>query len=706
MHRIAARVAAMLVVAIALGTAALAVEPTKLDAALREWLDGGPGLAGARGAPTFQLSVAPSGEVRAKVLVLTVDGVDPTSVGGTSGGFSTGRLAARLVTTGELAAMASDERVVYVEASRPTRPSLDASIPVVGGDRVHDASPAVRGRGAIVGLIDTGVDYEHLDFRVDRDGDGDEEGSRIAALWDQTFGLFGTKVERADIEWDLALGLGPDAGRVRQADRDGHGTHVAATAAGDGSASGGTFVGLAPEADLVVVKTTFFTADILAGVEYVFDEAARRGKPAVVNLSLGGHDGPHDGTSLFEQGLDDLAQGPGRAIVVSAGNEGDLAIHVSGTLQGGARSFDVTPGGWQFEMKLWTPGDAAFSVAVTSPSGQTATASAGATTGVVLTADGLAIIDNASGGTNPNNGDREVLVRITNSAPDAEWTVTVRDAGGGGRFDGWVTTNDGRIVGGDSASTIDEPGNADRVLTVGAFNSKATWPSAAGPQDRLADFPIGALSSFSSQGPTRDGRVKPDLAAPGAWICAALSSSAPSFDIYRHPNGLHTMEIGTSMAAPHVTGAIALLFSLDPSMTPDDVRAALTAAAARDAFTGTTPNVRWGWGKLDVEAAVAGVEIPEPSPAPGRPIVRVLEQPVREEARFEVELPPGGATAELRVYEVDGALLARLDVPTGGGAVVWNLVSDGGARVAAGLYLYVVVAPSGASDVGRLVIAP
>ena len=527
------------------------------------------------------------------------------------------------------------------------------------------------------------------------------------ALSDQTWGLFGTTYTRAEIEADLSSGAAPGAGVVRQVDRDGHGTHVAGIAAGDGSSSSSGYRGVAPEAWIVAVKTTFFTADILEAVGFIFEEADRRGLPAVVNLSLGGQEGPHDGTSAFERGLDELAAGPGRAIVVSAGNEGDIPLHVSGLLQGGARSFDLEAGAREVVMELWYPGASRFTLAVVSPSGDALSAQAGSASGFVTTPDGVAYIDNSAGGPNPQNGDREALIRVTNTTAGARWRVIVSDSGGGGRFDGWVTSDSGRIVGGDSSSTVDEPGNARAVITVGAWDSKAAWPSKLGDQDDSDEVEVGALSSFSSQGPTRDGRTKPDLAAPGTWICAALSSSSPAFADLTNPDGVHTMHRGTSMAAPHVSGTVALLFDVNPHLVTSDIVTVLTATAIRDAATGSVPNIRWGYGKLDAWAAVLEIRAGEPpEPSGERPTVTVERNPAIDQAVFTYALPAGTRSAALRVYDVAGRL--AFDVPLSASATdyVWDLVSTTGERIAAGLYLYVVASDRGSSDVGRLVVSP
>jgi subtilisin family serine protease len=699
---------AALVLVVGLAVAVSAADVARLDPVLATWIASGNG-ATARGEALAGLQVVPdpTGEVRVKVLACATERVSGDTLGGLPVSFSAGTVVSLLVSRSELLQLLEDCRVAYVESSWRTRPALDASVPTIGADRAHDATSPVEGEGVIVGFVDTGIDVRHLDFRYDASRDGDEESSRVLALWDQTWGLFGATYDREDIEADLASGAGPDTGVVREADRDGHGTHVAGIAAGDGSSSTAGFRGVAPRAWIVAVKTTFFTADILEGVGYIFDEAERRGLPAVVNLSLGGQEGPHDGTSAFERGLDELAQGAGRAIVVAAGNEGDLAIHVSGSLQGGTRTFEIEAGAREVTMEVWYPGGSRFSISMTSPSGVSLSASTGAGSGFVPSPEGIAYIDNASGGVNPNNGDCEALLRITNTTSGARWRVAVRDESGGGRFDGWVTTDTGRIVGGDSTSTIDEPGNARGAITVGAFNTKGSWPSRMGEQDELDETPLGVLSGFSSQGPTRDGRTKPDLTAPGAWICSTLSSSAASFDYLIHPDGVHAMHRGTSMAAPHVAGAVALLFAVDPQLTGSEVLDLLARTARRDEYTGAVPSPRWGFGKLDVWSALLDLDPTEPpTPSGAQPTVNVERNPAVEEAVFEYTLPEETREASLRVYDVVGARVFDAEIALAGLSITWDLRSTNGERVAAGLYLYVISSDLGNSNVERLVIAP
>ncbi len=617
---------------------------------------------------------------------------------------NTGTILSMPVTLSELLLLAASSDVIYIEPAWRTEPKLDQSLPAIGADRVHAKTPPVIGQGVIVGAVDTGIDYTQLDFRYDADGDGFEESSRILNIWDQTGGFFGIYYNRSDIESDLAFGFGPQEGIVRQADTDGHGTHVMGVAAGDGSSSGEGFVGVAPGAQLIMVKTPFYTSDILSGVAYVFERAEELGLPAVVNLSLGGHDGPHDGTSLFEQGLDELAQGPGRAIVVSAGNEGDQSIHVSRTLHGNSFAFKVDPTADGLDLSLWYPGGAQFTLGIAPPSGPPLAVAAGS---VGFTSSGLGdvYVDNASAGVNPNNGDNEILVTLNNLLPGSLWTFTMSDDGGGGRFDGWIISGDGTIVGGDSTSTIDEPGNAERVITVGSFNTKAQWSSLSGEQDFAAQYPIGALSYFSSRGPTRDGRQKPEITAPGAWVAAALSADSSSQGYLTLPDQVHTMSAGTSVSAPHVSGVVALMLSLNPQLSAQEIKAKLTNTAVSDGFTGVVPNLRWGWGKVDAEAVIATVESSSDENGAQRPVITVAENPVQKSASFTYELPLEATRATLHIYNVAGKLLFETELPLDGNEYSWNLATDRGNALGSGLYLFVLLTDSGSSEIGKLVIA-
>lgn len=175
------------------------------------------------------------------------------------------------------------------------------------------------------------------------------------------------------------------------------------------------------------------------------------------------------------------------------------------------------------------------------------------------------------------------------------------------------------------------PGTARNAITVGAYVTKDEWTDVNGTPRRCTGIlsastcapDVGDLAAFSSNGPTRDGRQKPEIVAPGQMIASTYSSDAPSGSLFSMfpsdewivEDGRHGVSMGTSFAAPHVTGAVALLLEVDPSLDANRIRDLLTSAARRDDFARGLPNDEWGYGKLDVYAALQQV-VPPPSPTP------------------------------------------------------------------------------------------
>jgi subtilisin family serine protease len=184
----------------------------------------------------------------------------------------------------------------------------------------------VDGTGVVIGFVDSGIDFANLDFRFN----AAPNNTRLISIWDQTLARetdeftppgFAYGVEYTELQINNHLN-GSLPGYVRSVDTGGHGTTVAGVAAGDGS--NGAYIGAAPGARLIMVKSPLSTSTVLDGINYIRQTAQGLGLPCVINLSLGTHDGPHDGTSLFDKAID-LVGGPGVALVVAGGNNGDAA---------------------------------------------------------------------------------------------------------------------------------------------------------------------------------------------------------------------------------------------------------------------------------------------------------------------------------------------------------------------------------------------
>jgi subtilisin family serine protease len=475
-------------------------------------------------------------------------------------------------------------------------------------DRRPD-SVAATGRGVVVGVIDWGFDFAHPDFRQ---ADG---SSRIEALWDQRgpmrpgspepfrYGFVHTReaINRAlqSAEPYAALGYHP-------ADADpgagSHGTHVASIAAGNGG--GGGPIGIAPEAALVLVHLATWSGQkaaklgdsvtLLEAIDFIARLAGPR--PWVINLSMGRHGEQHDGTTLVEQALDAaLRSAPGRAICQSGGNYFHRGIHSSGQLRPGERQTlrwevfdsDVTPN----EMEIWYSWRDTFEVEVRSPDGS---ASVRAKLGerVSLNAGGRELGKLYHRAREPNTLDNHIEVLLYKGAPPGQWKVTLVGADViDGRFHAWIERDaacpgcQSRFARDDSdpSCTTGTICNGMRTFAVGAYN----------PHE--PDLPLGV---FSSAGPTRDGRIKPDLCAPGVAILAARSAPR-RFDGERP---LLTRMSGTSMAAPHVTGTVALMFEVAPRPLRIEETHNLLLSSARK--VSPESSARAGSGYLDIEAAV------------------------------------------------------------------------------------------------------
>jgi subtilisin family serine protease len=522
--------------------------------------------------------------------------------------------------------------------ARRYRPLMDVSRPEILGTATTNRF-GLTGRGVLVAVVDTGIDWRHFDFR---NPDG---STRIAAIWDQTDSsgtppagfAFGSVYDRAGIDFALAFPSFP----LATVDGHSHGTHVMGSAAANGQATGngepgGVFLGLAPQADLLVVRVfdnsgSFCNdCDLPAALDWIDQQATALAMPVVVNMSLGSDYGPHDGTDPDELAINAFVR-TGRAVVVSAGNSGNDPIHAESTVAQGAtatRIFQIpsyTPAaGAAVYIDMWHDPADTLQVRLVSPGGMfTLTHASGDGVAGLFTADGFLRIedtlDPVLGG-----GDREVQIEVSdlggNPPRDGFWTVEVEGitVNGSGHFDIW--TYDWSLPGVFSIPwdqiAVDElvgsPATAQKAIAVGAYVSKKCWESIGSSNTCYSSNPtVGEIASFSSPGPTRHdpgrdigSRQKPDVAAPGQGIVASFSGDAVVYpgDLWVSPDGVHRNWQGTSMSAPHVAGVVALMLEANPAIGGGQARKFLRRAARLDAFAEAGND--WGAGKVDAEAAV------------------------------------------------------------------------------------------------------
>lgn len=539
-------------------------------------------------------------------------------LGRTSGGLTTMRLP-----RGRLNEAARLPGVTRIRAATRMEPTLDLSGPDIRSPLVHQGLPDTAlgnvGEGVIVGIVDTGIDWAHPDFKTPGGG------TRIVGLWDQSDKLGpGPPAYGYGAEWSSTqINLG--VSRQRDNTYFAHGTHVAGIAAGNGRATGNglpnfRYIGVAPRSDLAIVKTRFWSTDIADGVAWIFERAAALGKPAVVNLSLGSDGGPHDGTTDLELYLNSLT-GPGRVIVASAGNSHGKGIHgerdVPAVGEGilSFRVFGYTPSPSIHEGVLvdaWYEGGDNLTVTVRSPNGHSVGPVAKGASVNQATPDGWVSLDHTGIEATNSNGDVNLLLEVSDTGGlpvatgDWELRFTRVSAPSGGHVDAWISAHafpfpPAFVSGKEEAELVISPSSADSLITVAAHTTRSSWIAVDGNSYNHGQT-LNQIGTFSSPGPRRDGVLRPHLSAPGSAIGATHSSTSQPNPIgYVLPDGVHKTLQGTSMSAPQVTGAVALLLSRWPMLSGTQVRDALMASARTDAFTGSVPNARWGHGKLDLQ---------------------------------------------------------------------------------------------------------
>jgi subtilisin family serine protease len=507
-----------------------------------------------------------------------------------------GAIRTAIVPLESLDRLSGEPAVRRIVAAQRLRPLMDVAPGAVGVPAFRQGR-GLSGSGVVIGIVDTGIEPLHPAF-----------AGRILRLWDQT--LSGPGVGEGGYGVELS-------GPLLQISRDtvGHGTHVAGIAAGDDP----TYGGIAPGADLIVVKSELLTAHIADAVRYVFRVAGELGRPAVVNLSLGGHGDAHDGTDSLSAVID-ASSGPGRIVCCAAGNEGNDDIHAQVEVAAGkVRSVSLAvprpaPGQAPLVAVLngWYSGADRLEVAVASPGGiQTPFQPVFSEESPVRTHE-LAggIVRLTTPGPDPANGDHNFLVEIVPAPASAEagtpgaWRLRLRGTAAGEtcRVDVWSLDErtaqfTGRPV--QDSMKVGAPGAASLAVTVGSYTTKVEWIDIFGNLHQ-AGHELGDISEFSSEGPRRDGAPKPDVVAPGAMIAAALSAHSPV-----RPellvDALNIVSQGTSMACPFVAGLVALLLERDPDLEPAALADLLRSHSSVPGRPPGTFDPKWGYGLISAE---------------------------------------------------------------------------------------------------------
>lgn len=479
------------------------------------------------------------------------------------------------------------------------------SLIVSGITQIQREPLQLTGRGCVIVLIDTGIRYTDAVFR-NLDG-----STRILAIWDQTIQIgtppegffYGTQYTKEEI--DRALQTEDPYAVVPSRDENGHGTNLAAVAAGSRLENGMGYLGAAPEADIVVVKLkqckqylrefylipenapAYQENDIMLAVKYGESFARTFRRPVVFCIGLGTNYGDHAGSSPLSRYLSAIAVRRSRAVVVCGGNEGNAAHHYqemmdqrrSGEENRTAVEVRVGENAQGFLLEFWGNVPDVFTISVRSPGGETVPAIRLGIRDVItysfvyertrITIAGELV--------EPASGEELILMRVQSPTPGI-WTFFVEPAREihNGLFHMWLPltqfmNSDNFFLEPNPDITLTEPGMASDVITVSTYDS--------------------ANNSFyvqSGRGFTRDGRIKPDFSAPGVNISVPREKAT-----------------GSSLAAAITAGAVAQFMQWavvegnNSVVESREIRNYFVRGASRDPEV-IYPNREWGYGRLNM----------------------------------------------------------------------------------------------------------
>ncbi len=504
------------------------------------------------------------------------------------------------------------------------------------------------GTGVVVGVIDNGFDYTHPNFK-------DSNGNlRISRVWEQN-NTNGNPPSPFNYGSQF-IGSTAILNELYDIPNQSHGTHVAGISAGTGTGNLSLLKGMAPVAEIILVSNgsdlvgeisgTSSGTKLIDAINYIKNYANSVNKPVVINMSFGTNLGPHDGSDLLSTGLNSFTTNQGLILVKSAGNDGNQKKHAVNVFTGNQTKFILNnKNNGSSKIDIWGSNQGINSAfGITIGVYNTSTQSYESTNVLQFIVNGnlnfqnpYTLVDVDSGLLNDDNwlitlnseinplNNRPHLRISCNTQNDttSDYLVvtiqsiddTIHSWCNECEFNNFTGFN---FTMGDDYFSITEPGNASGVITVASYNVTNENP-----------FPglNGTLSTFSSKGPRTDFLIKPDVTAPGNRIISSLSS----FDTNYQPGGADVTNTfsthsygkmqGTSMAAPVVTGIVALWLQAFPQLTTNNVKSiiantAITQSPVSDPFLfyGTTystpPNVKWGYGKID---ALAGMQLIEQS---------------------------------------------------------------------------------------------
>lgn len=554
-----------------------------------------------------------------------------------------------------------------VEKSRRNHILTDVVREETGADKVHNGEgldTPFTGKGVIVGIIDEGFEWGHIAFK---DSTG---ASRVKRTWNRSeYGKTSTS-PTSEVP----------SGADDFTNASGHGTHVAGIAAGS-RVSGHDYYGIAPEADLVLISSSFEDAEMMEDIEYLLAYSDSVGMPCVVNISAGNYYGSHDGTTLAERFTDEaLGVKNGFMVCYAAGNIGNQNIHAQHTFTKDNETvyvlFDNADYGVETEIwsqtadsakhldySIFTYENSRFS----SVSGskrknyveeENYINSANKKQCIYIYADTRLLTSTSRFGSDKQlcvaiSGDKGTTIHVWSGDP--EYTGVIAEG------------SDNTFLKPDDLNGV--ANNSEKALIVGAYTTKTQWDAADGYRYTIEEQE-GDYASFSSSGPSLTTNPKPDISAPGCMVASSMSKYYNGFsrkgeyvvDKVTKDGETYYYEVmeGTSMASPAVTGAVALWLQANPNLSAEQIKEIAITTARKDEYTGDSIWSRYfGYGKIDVyEGLKAALQAADEA---GIVSVYDADKPVtlqKESGSWKVLFNSAQTAASIAIIAVNGTVVS------------------------------------------------
>lgn len=600
-----------------------------------------------------------------------------------------------------------------------------------------------KGKGVVLGFIDTGIDFLHPDFR-------DSAGkTRVQFVWDQNqpVGIhtpmpygYGQAWNKTEIDSAITFA---DSAALHTMDSSatylwGHGSHVAGVGTGN-ARSNGLNMGACPEADIIMVAFNFNSSNptlLTDATKYIFDKANQLGEPCVINASLGDYDGSHDGMDLETLMVDSMITAqPGRCFVAAAGNAGNVPYHVGYTVKPTDTSFTwFAYDGSMVDIQVFADTNNFKNVqfAIGADQHSPSFVFRGRTNfSYIAPYVGNTINDTLRNGSGQTIGTISGYGQLTGGTYSLEFVIKPDSTSYYWRF---MTTGTGKFDCWDFANVVDtglpspvtfpdivnykQPDTMEticsgfqcspHVVTVANYWNHGTILDYDTVLQSNPNYAACMMAASSSNGPTRDGRIKPDISAAGNWTLSCLPTQFRSAYIASNHTVIdfgawHFIDGGTSTAAPEVAGAAGMLFERYPLATNDEIKNMLLYCADQDVCTGYgLPDNRWGFGKLDAFKSMTGCALGI-SPLPVLPTSSLSAYPNPMSGSsvltYDFTSVQSYCEAHILLYDVMGKEVKSIELKNNKGQIILNKGS-----LANGTYFYSLVVDGTKLKTEKLII--